>query len=118
MLETISLELALSAIAIVVAIVGWEYRKVLGDRKSESALKEQFQQEIQGLKDDMKELHEDHEKLLRRRDGDNADLMRKMTTALTNLNSGIGQLTYYIKWLGEKQTGEKPPPPLPGTGGG
>ena len=114
MLEQISIELALSLVVIVVAVVGWEWKKVLSDKKTEVALKK----ELQLLKDEMTSLHQEHAQLLRGRDGEHADIMRKMTRALDNLNTGIGQLVYYIKWLGEKQYGEKPPPPLPGTGGG
>lgn len=117
MLESIPIELALSLCVIVVAVVGWEWKKVIGDKKTETALKEQFQKEIQGLKDEMKSLHTEHQKLLRGRDGEHSDVMRKMTRALDNLNAGIGELTHYIKWLGEQQTNKQPPPPLPGTGG-
>lgn len=107
-IESVNIDLVLALLVIAVAIAGWEWKKILRDKKAETDLT----RELSSLKVEMKTLHEDHQKLLRSRDGEHAEIMRKMTRALDNLNGGINELTHYIKWLGTETTGHNPPPPL------
>lgn len=107
-MPSIPIEFAVTILTIVVGFVGWEWKKVVASQKTEEVLKT----EINNLKSEMKTLHEEHQKLLQARDGEHANIMRNMTDALNNLNNGIGQLTHYIKWLSQQQTGKSPPPPL------
>lgn len=93
----------LGILALVAAIVAWEWRKEMNLKK-----------QVDNLEAKMEQLHLDHQTLLNSQADEHIEVLRGVTTAMKDLHSGIGELTHYIRWLGKQQTGKEPPPPLHG----
>ena len=106
MLESAYAGLWITAVSVACSIVAWEWKKVLDNKKLEAALADRMTM----ITNRMDELHRDHQSLLTSQANEHAEVMRGMTTALNNLNMGIKELTYYIKWLGKTQGTNIPPP--------
>lgn len=103
MLESVTLgiEMAITLVIVSVGLAGWEWRKLIVNERNRNQLSDSLKR-----RDDLQM------EMLRKRDKEQAEVMEKMTIALRDLHTGIAELTHYIKWLGEQQTGQKPPPRL------
>lgn len=106
LLSQIDAQTWLFIITAVVGLIGWEWKKLMNGAKANRDLADT----IKGLEQQMNTLHADHQQLLAKQASEHADIMRGMTAAMTDLHHGIRDLTHYIKWLGEQQTGQTPPP--------
>jgi hypothetical protein len=95
----------LSILGVVVSVVAWEYRKM-----------NRVSQHMTELRDELQKLHKEHAALLAERDRTSAELVHGLTRAIETMNTGIRELTHYIKWLGASVHGAEPPPPLVSVG--
>jgi len=85
----------------VIALVGWEWKKMA-----------QLREEFAAVKKEMAILHAEHAKLLTGNSIENTAVLRDLTHAVERLYDSMDDLAHYIRWLGEAVTNTKPPPPI------